>query len=262
MHFEMDLASARVYRFALEGGIGAGKTSLLHRIRELRPIWSIHEEPIERWGCWGPDGIDYLKQFYDNKFDSKNSRELQKVVIDSYAELYGSEPPGEIHIYERSPVSAAHIFSVVNSKMGYTSARDLQIIQDHCDAGIRSGHLKKMDAMIYLRTPPEICRKRRLARCALSADGGDGLDENANVLDLEYETRLFEAHEEYFNRDGTLSRGHASVMDETQEELSVEKKADSVIRFIESKLFLNGRPPASSSERSWTKEFSMSVKER
>ncbi|XP_055327966.1 deoxynucleoside kinase-like isoform X2 [Paramacrobiotus metropolitanus] len=222
-----------VFRIALEGGVGAGKTEISRCLERYRPFWNINKEPVERWRSWGPSKIDYLQRFYDNKLDSKIGRELQFVIMDSYAELYASEPSTvQIHIYERSPLSAARIISAANHKRGYTSADDLQVIQEYYDTGVRSGYLPKMDGTIFLRAPPKLCRQRRLTR-------GDNLDVRGNVLNLEYEQHLYDAHEAYFNPDGRFPRGNTLVIDETYGEMSVEEKVESIISFIESKRFLN-----------------------
>ena len=115
-------------RFVLEGGVGCGKTSLIHHLEShLHPGWQYFLEPLDRWKNF--NGIDYLDRFYHNPTAPGYCKDLESVVITSYRELMQRDVKGPVQIYERSAYSAMTIFCPANVDKGYLSAEDMGELQ-------------------------------------------------------------------------------------------------------------------------------------
>lgn len=160
-------------RFALEGGVAAGKSSLLRYIQLLRPEWNCVQEPVETWRNY--HGRNYLDEFYDNRSREACIR-LQEVIIQSYIDLHlDSQHSGSIQLFERSAFSAVNVFSRAAEYLNEDDRKDLVRLYNE-NAGIL-----RMDNFIYLRTPPEICYERKIKR-----DHINPLDPNGQVLTPQY----------------------------------------------------------------------------
>ena len=60
----------------LEGGIGAGKSTIVAGIRQMRNTLPVYDEPTNEWRNW--KGQDYLALYYADKV--KHAFKFQQVL--------------------------------------------------------------------------------------------------------------------------------------------------------------------------------------
>ena len=202
-----------------------GKSAVMLKIAEKRSLWSVQQEPIK---LWYPEGIDYLTQFFDSP-SAASCLALQKVIMESYVQIMQVETECPIQIFERSAYSAANIMGPPG---GYFTENETNILQDfYCE---HKHIFEPVHGVVYLRSPPELCFERQQAR---EADR-KFLDPNRKFLCLDHAKRIHDYHERFFGYG--KKPGGMQIIDEHKGTITVEEKADVVIRFIESGRFLNG----------------------
>jgi len=142
-------------RIAIEGNIGAGKSSSLTLLDDLTSKgWSLYQEPVSLWDKEGA-----LTDFYNKAHLPRNSKErwmaverLQKTVIKSYLDL---DPLPPKVVMERGPWSSLGVFLPAAR---LHPAMELDIYQE----AVADTRLSKIlpSALIYIDTPPLECYNR------------------------------------------------------------------------------------------------------
>lgn len=162
----------------------AGKTTLCHDLSTYN--YATFPEPIEAWeNCCG---LPLLKLWYSNKSDYRTI--LDNRIQASLFERDTTLPSDRICILERSLFSNEYIFSrspgnshadPIRNQLEYHTRHQLflQLLRFY----------PKINLILYLDTPPEICYERVLNR---SRDS-----ENCGGLDLEYMQSLDLYHREW-----------------------------------------------------------------
>ncbi|EMP4384101.1 deoxynucleoside kinase [Vibrio parahaemolyticus] len=163
----------------LEGNVGVGKSTLLHRLADELG-WEVVEEGIEF-----DEGFQtLLKERYENP-TPENVAKLQLYVANFMAERINELDPNKFYVVERS-VFATELFSLAANR------------PDIIDA--LAGHVLRVPApefYLYLSAPPRLCLERIHERDRTGE--GEGIS-------LEYLQTLHDIHERWFNMMSMLGR--------------------------------------------------------
>ncbi|MDP5253355.1 MULTISPECIES: deoxynucleoside kinase [unclassified Vibrio] len=163
----------------LEGNVGVGKSTLLHRLADELG-WEAVEEGIE----FDAGFQSLLKERYENPTPDNVAR-LQLYVANFMADRINQLDRDKYHVVERS-VFATELFSLAANR------------PDIIDA--LAGHVLRVPApefYLYLSAPPRLCLERIRKR--------DRTGEGEGVT-LEYLQTLHDIHERWFNMMHLLGR--------------------------------------------------------
>lgn len=150
---------------AVEANIGAGKSTILPKLAEKIGFTQI-QEPVD-----DPRFLELLEEFTKNPHDTNKRLKFQQYITERRAELLKDIPDGD-YLIERSLFSDL-IFSQVNMlTMERPSGEYLAYYYDIIDRLVDYPHV---DAVIYLRTSPEVAHKRMLSR-GREAESGTPLE--------------------------------------------------------------------------------------
>ena len=154
----------------IEGGIGAGKSTVLPAVREeLEALtgkkWKILVEPVDT----DPEFHRLLKQFIDNPTDANKRAEFQNYMTESRANLLAGVPDGN-YILERSLFSDL-VFTHTN--MLSTSCPTGEYWNAYWDIAKRLDDYPKPDVLVYISRDPMACYESAVKR---DRDGESGYD--------------------------------------------------------------------------------------
>lgn len=136
-------------RIAIEGNIGCGKTTVCTLLAsKLR--WPVILEPLNEWHC-------ILDRFYADP--RRWGFTFNANVLASYARWTQHT---DNMIFERSPMSCRHVFSVIQYKDKHIDDVELQIIDTFYKVSAWVP-----DIVIYLQCPPEECFNRMQQRARM-----------------------------------------------------------------------------------------------
>jgi len=139
---------------AIEANIGAGKSTLIGKLA-LEIGFKHIQEPVD-----DPEFLRLLKEFTTYPNDSKVRLNFQRYITESRANLLKSIPAGN-YIIERSLFSDL-VFCQAN--MLSTERPDGSYISYYYDILDRLKDYPQVDAIVYLKTQPELAYQRMLAR--------------------------------------------------------------------------------------------------
>lgn len=146
---------------AVEANIGAGKSTLLPKLAEKLGFTQI-QEPVD-----DPRFLELLEGFTKNPHDTAKRLQFQQYITERRAALLEDIPDGD-YLIERSLFSDL-IFSQVNMlTMERPNGEYLAYYYDIID---RLKDYPHVDAVVYLRTSPEVSHKRMLSRGRGAEDG-------------------------------------------------------------------------------------------
>ena len=226
-------------RITLEGNIGAGKSTLLAILQELRTRddnmskfdLCIVPEPVDQWELPLLEGgtKSMLEAFYEDP--ARNGFAFQMFVlltrmrseqaISSALSMYSSSNSNDddetnkktLVVTERCLASDFEIFGRSMRAQGAMNDAEWETYRQWWASSVHSTDTLSVDAVIYLRTPPEECMRRveRRGRHAELVDadesdgGGDGDGDGHNNkkrggVDLEYLAMLHEMHEAWVKK--------------------------------------------------------------
>lgn len=130
---------------SIEGLIGAGKSTVLNRLRDLG--YKVIEEPVEKW--------TFLERFYENP--KKYALALQTQILLSFVDL---EIPDELVFVERSPAVSRYVFANMLRCENTLSDEDMGLYAALYDTLTPW----KPDVYVYLECPPDVCVNRQASR--------------------------------------------------------------------------------------------------
>lgn len=168
---------------AIEGNIGAGKTTLANIIQEIMGTEHVEilTEPVEEWQ--NVDGHNLLAEFYKNP--EKYAYTFQSYAIVSRLRRQANAQTRDIRVLERSSCSDhcfadnCHASGTMNDVEHAAYKQWWRFLNDHVDA--------KPDVFLYLRTPAEVCHQRTIERNRKAETG----------LPLDYLEKLEKRHEDW-----------------------------------------------------------------
>jgi deoxyadenosine/deoxycytidine kinase len=156
---------------SIEGDIGAGKTTLIDKLKKENPTWHFIDEPVHTWvNIKNKDGTNLLEVFYDNKerysYTFQNcallSRALNiKQTIDNWMKECETKPELKEHnvfVTERCLETDYYVFA----KMLYDDnlMNDIEWTLYKMWYEYIKGQSYPLTKIIYVNTPPDICMER------------------------------------------------------------------------------------------------------
>ncbi len=147
--------------FAVEGNIGAGKSTFLKVIARYLNAQFV-PEPLEQWQNVG--GENLLERFYaDTQRWSYTFQTYAFVTRIVMQEAEAKKNELSYQIVERSVFSDRFCFAKNAYELGLMSALEWKLYQEWF-AWLVEGYMKKPSGFIYLRTDAQVCYERMLKR--------------------------------------------------------------------------------------------------
>ncbi|XP_026472013.1 thymidine kinase 2, mitochondrial-like [Ctenocephalides felis] len=172
------------FRVAVEGNIGAGKSTLIDYYKSY-PNVDVYPEPISSW-C-DVKGNNLLDLIYKDL--NKWNFSFQHYVQLSRLNLQTSPPSNletKVQIFERSVQSSRNCFTKNSYKYGYLTDVEYDVLCCWFDWIEKSMNIN-LDLIVYLRSSPEIVHKRMLQRCR----------SEEMAVPLEYLKQVHESYEQW-----------------------------------------------------------------
>lgn len=196
---------------AIEANIGAGKSTILSRLRTAFPNEDLETrpEPVEAWK-------DMLEAFYANK--NRWAFALQMMVLKEYIGS-GAERTGggraerTVVVTERCAYSCRYVFGQALFGEGLLTEKEWNLFKGYFDV-----FATMPDRIVYVRTDPAICLQR-VGKRAGNVPGDRGVT-------LEYLQKL---HFQYENL-AKYFPGEVRVVDGDRSENDVYKDVEDIVR--------------------------------
>jgi deoxyadenosine/deoxycytidine kinase len=165
------MASLPYILISIEGDIGAGKTTLINKMRTMYPNWHFIPEPIDTWqNLKTAEGDNLLELFYKNKdrysYTFQNcallSRALNiKLTIDKWKKDCDINPALAKHnvfLTERCLETDYHVFAQMLYDDGCMNLVEWDLYKMWYNYVKSQSY--PLSGIIYVTTPPEICADR------------------------------------------------------------------------------------------------------
>ena len=154
-------------KFAIDGNIAAGKSTLIEAIARVRPDWTVVPEPVSKWTSVKKKGIqigsdltveqqnggNLLKMFYADQ--KRWAYTFQSYALFSKLRLH-SRPVGDagevapVQIFERSYYSDRYIFAENCFEQGSMLETEWNIYKEWCDYLVESmGEWNCFDHLVF-----------------------------------------------------------------------------------------------------------------
>ncbi|RWS18187.1 hypothetical protein B4U80_04345, partial [Leptotrombidium deliense] len=151
----------KMFRVAVEGNIGCGKTSFLNNFSETcKEKVKIFSEPVNKWRNVG--GYNLLDLMYEDpkKWSFAFQQYVQLTMFQIHNEMSEyDDGKAVLKMMERSLLSARYCFVENLWQSGLLTRVEYDIIDEWYHKLMKS-ESTKLDCIIYLRTDPEVCLKR------------------------------------------------------------------------------------------------------
>jgi deoxyadenosine/deoxycytidine kinase len=177
---------------AIEGNIGAGKTTLAHQLVNYCDQYDsvkfkLFEEPVSEWKSFGQQQTNLLKLLYENP--TKYSFDFQvSVLLTKCEQLHNYTKSTKTNILVERTIESQTMVFVPHLKLNnYLTDCQYEILIRLMNFQIKMNNLKP-DLYIYLRTTPSIAKKRIQER---------GRIEEKDI-NIEYLQQLHDKYEEWF----------------------------------------------------------------
>lgn len=156
---------------SIEGNIGAGKTTILRELRTKHPEWFSIDEPVETWSkIKNEEGKGILEVFYHDRkrwsYTFQNCalltrfENIEKKINDVRAK--SNDIGAHIFLTERCLDTDYYVFTKMLCDEGSISKMEIELYERLLN------HLRNfstpLSAIIYVNTPPDVCKDRILKR--------------------------------------------------------------------------------------------------
>ncbi|RMH71412.1 MAG: hypothetical protein D6675_06690 [Gemmatimonadetes bacterium] len=198
----------------IEGNIGAGKTTVGHRLRESGKFGFI-EEPVEKWKTGFASNL--LNDFYHDM--TRWSFTFQIMAFTTRAKTWKEILEMTDHrlvLLERSIFTDRYVFAQNLHQSGFMTDAEWEVYVGLWEF-LASNYCVEPDCILYLRTPAELCLERIHQR----ARGEE------SEIPLDYLLHLESLHDNWL-----LEHPNAVILDGTQE-FSVEDVVDAIAHIID-----------------------------
>ena len=152
------IKSKRIY--ALEGNIGAGKTTVLKLMSKSFKDVEFVEEPVKEWQNLG--GQNLLEAFYKDPERWGFSFEFYSMLTKIQALLKAADSDKPIIIIERSIISNK-LFMELSNELGKLNPMEYRMLLNTYDFYTQNVY-PQLCGVIYLDTPVDECVKRIIKR--------------------------------------------------------------------------------------------------
>lgn len=167
---------------SIEGDIGAGKTTLIEKLKKENPNWHFIDEPVHTWvNIKNKDGTNLLEIFYENKerysYTFQNcallSRALNiKRTIDNWLKECETNPAmieHNVFVTERCLETDYYVFA----KMLYDDScmNDIEWTLYKMWYNYIKEQSYPLSKIIYVSTPPDVCMERIKTRGRKGEEG-------------------------------------------------------------------------------------------
>ena len=142
--------------YALEGNIGAGKTTILKVLEKHFKDVEFVEEPVKKWQNLG--GMNLLNSFYSNPQRWGFSFEFYSMLTKIQALLNAADSDKPIIIIERSILSN-QIFMELSNELGKLDKMEYCMLMNTYNFYLEHVY-PQLAGIIYLDTPVEECIRR------------------------------------------------------------------------------------------------------
>ena len=148
------IKSKRIY--ALEGNIGAGKTTVLKMLTKNFKDVEFVEEPVKEWQNLG--GMNLLDSFYSNPQRWGFSFEFYSMLTKIQALLKAADSDKPIIIIERSILSNK-VFMDLSNELGKLDKMEYCMLMNTYNFYLQNIY-PQISGILYLDTPVDECMKR------------------------------------------------------------------------------------------------------
>jgi len=165
------METANPILISIEGDIGAGKTTLIDKLRKENPTWHFIDEPVGTWqSLKTEDGKNLLELFYENKerysYTFQNcallSRALNiKRTIDDWIRLCSLNPEelqNNVFVTERCLETDFYVFAQMLRDDGLMNLVEWDLYKMWYNYVKQQSY--PLSRIVYVSTPPEICHER------------------------------------------------------------------------------------------------------
>ena len=146
--------------YALEGNIGAGKTTILKIIGKYFKDIEFVEEPVSKWQNLG--GMNLLESFYTDPKRWGFSFEFYSMLTKIQALLNAANSDKPIIIIERSILSN-NAFMEVSAELEKLDKMEFKMLKNTYQFYLQNVY-PHLDGIIYLDTPVDECIRRIIKR--------------------------------------------------------------------------------------------------
>jgi deoxycitidine kinase/deoxyguanosine kinase len=156
---------------SIEGDIGAGKTTIIEKLKKENPTWHFIDEPVQTWlNIKNKDGTNILELFYQDKerysYTFQNcallSRALNiKKAIDDWMTECKTKPElieHNVFVTERCLETDYYVFAQMVYDSNYMNDIEWTLYKMWYE--YEKSRNYKTTKIIYLNTPPDICLER------------------------------------------------------------------------------------------------------
>ena len=167
---------------SIEGDIGAGKTTLIEKLKKENPTWHFIDEPVQTWlNIKNKDGTNILELFYQDKerysYTFQNCALLSRALnikksIDDWMTKCKTKPELKEHnvfVTERCLETDYYVFAQMVYDSNYMNDVEWTLYKMWYEYEKYRNY--KTTKIIYLNTPPDICLERIKKRNRKGEDG-------------------------------------------------------------------------------------------
>ena len=169
--------------FALEGNIGAGKTTIMKIIGDYFSQVEFVEEPVKQWQNLG--GMNLLDAFYSDPQRWGFSFEFYSMLTKIQALLNAAKSDKPVIVIERSILSNK-VFMDLSHELGKLEEMEYRMLMNTYDFYLEHVY-PQLSGIIYLDTPVDECIKRITKRnrgeeCGIERSYLQALKDKLDVL--------------------------------------------------------------------------------
>lgn len=206
--------------FTLEGNIGAGKSTLIERLKHTtfnKPHY-IMLEPVDKWMATkpNPDQPSLFELYYNDK--KRYAFMFQMFALQSRMEHLDSiirQYPSHVIICERCFLTDYEIFAKMLHDQKYISDAEYFVYKSWYDFMMHTMK-PKVSGVIYLRADPDVCATRIIKRDRKGEDN----------IDVGYLKQLHKQHETWLNKSSSAYPVH--IVDGNGPNIDI----DSILGFV------------------------------
>jgi deoxycitidine kinase len=196
------MSTPRPILISIEGNIGAGKSTILNKLKIAHPEWIFVDEPVAQWMAFrnspAEGGKSLLELFYEDK--QRWAYTFQNVAVLTRAEelrksltlAANSGQTRPVLVMERCLDTDAEVFAKMLKAEGILNTIEWDLYQRWRSTLIETFGIPKTSAYIWMDAKPDVCAERIRLR------GREGEDH----IPLSYLEELDAATTEW------LTRGH------------------------------------------------------